>query len=70
MKALFIIGLLILAIGIGTLVFGLTVTHTVLELYGVPILERGNPALIATGAGLSVFGVGVLIVSIVWKRKS
>ena len=69
-KALFIIGLLILASGIGTLAFGLTVTHVVLELYEVPIkVEQGDPVFISIGAGLLALGAGMLIGSIVWKLK-
>lgn len=68
-KELFIIGLFLLAIGVGTLVFGLTVTHPVLTIFGVPIKEQGDPVLVATGAGVLVLGAGILIFSIVWKRK-
>ena len=64
MKELFIIGLCILAIGVGALVFGLTVTREVLQLYGLPIMKQGDPVLIGIGAGFSVFGLGVIIGSI------
>jgi len=69
MKELFVIGLVILACGIGTLVYGMTVTHEVVQIFGLPIKEQGDPVFIAIGAGVSVFGAGILISSILWKRK-
>ncbi len=69
MKELFVIGLFVLAIGIATLVFGLTVTHDI-TVFGVSIpIKQGDPVLTSIGAGLSVLGAGVIIASIVWGRR-
>lgn len=65
---LFILGLFILAGGIGTLVFGIT---GITESTYIQRLLAGKDytIVIGIGAALSVLGVGMLIGSIIWKRK-
>ncbi len=67
-KVLFIIGLLILAGGIGTLVYGISGLAGT-EYYQRAFMEKDYESFIGIGAGLSVLGVGMIIGSIVWKRK-
>jgi hypothetical protein len=67
---LFINGLVIFAIGIGTLVYGLNAVYeTSVQLFGMPISKQGVPLFIGVGAGLSALGFGMIIGSIMWKRK-
>ena len=71
-RVLFVIGLVILAIGVSVLAFGITDSHSFLRTYPYPptwVTVEGNQNLISLGSGLIVAGIGILVGSVIWKRK-